>query len=91
MTDRQPSKKPLREVLNVRLDEPLAREIERIASILGSSESEAARRLLQYGIEVQRKLQADELQRPYNYTLSPEKHRFPEIKARWVEYEVDLP
>ena len=53
----------LREVLNVRLDQPLAREIQRIASAKGKTESEVARMLLSYGAEVERRLEAEGLMR----------------------------
>ena len=53
----------LRDVLNVRLDEPLAREIRRIASAQGKTESEVARTLLSYGAEVERRLEAQRLRR----------------------------
>lgn len=53
----------LREVLNVRLDQPLAREIQRIAAVRGKSESEVARMLLSYGAEVERRLEAEALMR----------------------------
>lgn len=53
----------LREVLNVRLNEPLSREIRRIATAQGKSESEVARQLLSYGAEVERRLEAQRLMR----------------------------
>lgn len=53
------------DVLNLRLDAPLAREIERIAAWRGKTESEVARELLQYGIRVERDLEAQELKRGY--------------------------
>jgi hypothetical protein len=58
----------LSEVLNVRLDQPLAREIGRIAGTQGRSESEVARDLLRYGIEVQRRLEAGHLAKPFSWT-----------------------
>jgi hypothetical protein len=51
----------LREVLNVRLDEPLSREIRRIATAQRKSESQVARQLLSYGAEVERRLEAQRL------------------------------
>lgn len=57
----------LREVLNVRLDEPLAREIARIAATWERSESDVARTLLGYGIEVVRRMQATQYQRPFSW------------------------
>lgn len=57
----------LREVLNLRLDEPLAREIARIAEGQGRSESDVARTLLGYGIEVLRRLEAERLGQPFEW------------------------
>jgi hypothetical protein len=57
----------LREVLNVRLDAPLAGEIARISATWNTSESDAARTLLGYGIEVVRRMQAAEFQRPFSW------------------------
>jgi hypothetical protein len=85
----------LREVLNVRLDEPLAREIGRIAATEGRSESEVARSLLGYGIEVARRLQADAFSRPFAWREDADDDPFPgviEIAARWrpmTEDEID--
>jgi hypothetical protein len=59
--------KKLREVLNVRLDAPLAQEIDRIAATWRQSESEVARALLGYGIEVVRRLQAEDYARPFSW------------------------
>jgi hypothetical protein len=55
----------LREVLNVRLDAPLAREIARLAVVQGRTESEVARTLLGYGVEVTRRLEARSYSRPF--------------------------
>jgi hypothetical protein len=57
----------LREVLNVRLDEPLAREIGRIAAVRGTSESDVARTLLGYGIEVVRRLEVQQYSQPFEW------------------------
>ena len=76
----------LKEVLNVRLDEPLARELARIASAEGRSESEVARTLLGYGIEVVRRLQAASFRRPFAWQETPDDEPYPgviEIEARW--------
>ena len=81
----------LKEVLNVRLDEPLARELRRIAATREQSESEVARWLLQYGIEVSRRLEAKRLSEPYEWQKEPADdpwERRPglvEIDARWRE------
>jgi hypothetical protein len=57
----------LREVLNVRLDAPLVGEIARISATWNRSESDVARTLLGYGIEVVRRMQAAEFQRPFSW------------------------
>jgi len=85
----------LREVLNVRLDEPLARELSRIAGSEGRSESDVARTLLGYGIEVARRLQAQAFERPFSWQEEPEDEPHPgiiEIQARWrpmTDEEID--
>lgn len=53
------------DVLNLRLDPSQAKEIERIAEWRGKTASEVARDLLQYGISVERDLEAQELKQPY--------------------------
>jgi hypothetical protein len=55
----------LKEVLNVRLDAPLAAELRRIATAHGRTESDVARTLLSYGVEVERKLEIQRLSRHY--------------------------
>jgi hypothetical protein len=74
----------LREVLNLRLDHALAREIRRIATDRGRTESEVARELLEYGVEVSRRLDAERFRRPYQeeYTERDEPG-FPVISATW--------
>jgi hypothetical protein len=54
------------EVLNLRIDPPLAREIQRIAARRGTSESDAARSLLSLGVDADRKIEAAHLMRPYD-------------------------
>jgi hypothetical protein len=76
----------LKEVLNVRLDEQLARELARIAATEGRSESDVARTLLGYGIEVVRRLQAASFSRPFAWQEPPDDDPYPgviEIEARW--------
>jgi hypothetical protein len=53
------------DVLNLRLDQALASEIERIAEWRQTSVSEVARDLLAFGVAVERQLEAEELRRPY--------------------------
>jgi Arc/MetJ-type ribon-helix-helix transcriptional regulator len=77
--------KKLKEILNVRLDEPLAKEIRRLAESQGRSESEVARALLGYGAEVERRLEAQRLMRHYtaHETQQPGRLR---IEAEFVPY-----
>lgn len=83
--------KKLRDVLNVRLDENLAREIRRIAATREQSESEVARWLLGYGIEVSRRLEATRLSEPFAWEVDPSDDPFDrrpgiiEIEAKWRE------
>ena len=85
----------LKEVLNVRLDEHLARELARIAATEGRSESDVARTLLGYGIEVVRRLQAASFNRPFAWQEEREDEPYPgviEIEARWrpmTDEEID--
>lgn len=87
----------LREILNIRLDEPMAREIARIAADQGRSESEAARTLLGFGIEVVRRLEVRERAEPFGWDRKEEDplNRWPttiEIEARerpMTDEEVD--
>jgi hypothetical protein len=78
----------LREVLNVRLDQPLASEIRRIALDRGQTESEVARLLLSYGVEVQRRLDSERFSRSYESEYGErDEIGHVEIQARWVEGE----
>src|SRR5438067_7289948 len=77
--------KRLKEVLNVRLDVPLAREIQRIAQAEGRSESEVARSLLGYGAEVKRRLEAQRLSGHYSSQKEERAGRV-EIHAEFVPY-----
>jgi hypothetical protein len=60
------------DVLNLRLDPGLAREIERIAEWRGKTVSEISRELLTFGVTVERQLEASELQQPYTAGRSRE-------------------
>ena len=81
----------LREVLNVRLDEPLAREVRRIAGSRGMTESEVARSLLGYGIEVSRRIEAQQLAQPFVWEEESSGENWPErpqmlvIDVSWRE------
>jgi hypothetical protein len=75
----------LKEVLNVRLDEPLAKEIRRLATAQGRSESEVARKLLDYGAEVERRLEAQRLMGHYSTQGEQPAGRI-RIEAEFVPY-----
>lgn len=86
----------LKEVLNVRLDVPLAAELRRIAGSTGQSESEVARQLMGYGVDVWRQLESQRLSRPYRYDYpsrrdddDPEPPGVLEIEARWRRATMD--
>ncbi len=83
----------LKEVLNVRLDEPLARELRRIATDKARTESEVARELLSYGVEVARRLDAQRFSKPYGSEYRDrDEIGVVEIEARWrrlTEDELD--
>jgi hypothetical protein len=85
--------KRLKEVLNVRLDVPLAQEIRRIATSRGTTESEVARDLLSYGANVARQLEADRLSESYESEYARLERRddywVVEIKARWREASLE--
>jgi len=79
------SKKPLHEALNLRIDDQLSAEIERIAGRHRKSESEVARTLLTYGVQVDRQLEAQELKRQYDSDFSDVAGRIV-IDAEFVPY-----
>jgi hypothetical protein len=89
-------KQALSDVLNVRVDEDLAREVERIAQWQGTSASEVARQLIRHGVEVERQSQASMLRLPYSWDLTKMRGRVV-IDAKWVPYtrrevwEMDFP
>ena len=81
-----PRERTYNEVLNLRVDEALSREIKRIAAHRETSESDTARLLLGWGVEAHRLMEARLLQRPYD---APEP-RYPRrlvIDARWEEFD----
>jgi hypothetical protein len=76
----------LKEVLNVRLDVPLASGIRRIATAQGRSESDVARTLLGFGVDVSRQLEAQRLARPYEVEYAEaDAHGHVSIRAEWIE------
>ena len=72
------------EVLNLRIDPALAREIERIAQRRGKSDSETARSLLALGVDADRKIEAARLNLPYDYDDS---EMIPVIAVRWEDFD----
>lgn len=78
-------KQGLKDVLNIRVDEALSREIERIAQVEGLSASEAARKLLGHGVEVQRQVEASYLRLPYTLDRDSTDGRVV-IDAAWKPY-----
>jgi plasmid stability protein len=79
------TKKPLREALNLRIDDSLASEIERIAARHGRSASEVARTLLTHGVQVDRQLEAQELRRHFEADYSDVAGRIV-IEAKFEPY-----
>lgn len=82
----QEEKKPLREALNLRIDDRLAKELDRIAAGKGESASEVARRLLGYGAEVERRLEAQKLMQHYGSEYADNVAGRIVIKAEFVPY-----
>lgn len=82
----QEEKKPLREALNIRLDDTLAKEIDRIAAANGESASVTARRLLGFGAEVERRLEAQKLMRNYEDQYPADVAGRIVIQAEFVPY-----
>lgn len=78
-------KQSLSGVLNLRVDDALSREIDRIAGVEGISASEAARKLLGHGVEVQRQVEASYLRLPYSLDRAKTAGRI-EIEAAWKPY-----
>jgi hypothetical protein len=82
-------KKTYTDVLNLRVEPALSREIKRIAAQREASESEVARMLLGWGVEAHRKMEAKVLMRPYDY-VEPEFTRMA-IDVRWEQFDPDDP
>jgi hypothetical protein len=78
-------KQQLSGVLNLRIDDALTREVDRIAQVEGTSASEAARKLLGYGVEVQRQIEASYLRLPYQLDRAATEGRHV-IEAAWKPY-----
>jgi hypothetical protein len=82
MTDKKQS---LSGVLNIRVDEALSREVDRIAKVEETSASEAARKLIGFGVEVQRQVEASYLRLPYTLDREKTEGRIV-ITAEWKPY-----
>lgn len=82
----QESKETLRGTLNLRIGDKLEAEIERIAALMGKTASETARTLLGYGVEVERRLQAQRLMRHHESELDDDVAGRIVISAEFVPY-----
>ena len=78
------------EVLNLRIDRPLADEIARIAKQRETSESDTARMMLSWGVEAHRDMEAQKLLRPYD-AQEPDRPMDIRICVRWEEIDPDDP
>jgi hypothetical protein len=78
------------EVLNLRIDEAMGKEIKRIATQQGTPESEAARSLLEWGIEAHRAKEVAVLQLPYDTDNPTDEHGDPlvlKVRAVWTQFD----
>jgi hypothetical protein len=78
------------EVLNLRIDEAMSKEIKRIAKQLDQPESETARSLMAWGIEAHRAREVALLQLPYDVENPVDRHGDPlvlRVTARWEPWE----
>ena len=85
---RMQERKKLSDTLNLRIDEALAGEVERFAKTRGTTASEAARKLIEHGVAVARKLEAQRLQSDYRLETAGYWKRpgYVEIEARYHVY-----
>lgn len=82
----QESREPLHGTLNLRIGGRLEAEIERIAGLMGKTASETARTLLGYGVEVERRLEAQRLMRHHENELADDVAGRIVISAEFVPY-----
>jgi hypothetical protein len=78
------------EVLNLRVDDAMSREIKRIATRRGTPESETARMLIEWGIEAHRAREAAMLQLRYDVETPVDEHGDPlvlRVAARWEPFD----
>lgn len=80
------------EVLNLRIDEAMSREIKRIAAIEGNPDSETARALIDWGIVAHRAREAAMLGLPYGQVTPEDRYGRPfelRITAQWIPIDLD--
>jgi hypothetical protein len=78
------------EVLNLRIDDAMGREIKRIATQEGKAESETARMLLEWGIEAHRAREVAMLELPYDKSHATDEHGEPmmlKVRAVWTPFD----
>lgn len=78
------------EVLNLRVDDAMSREIKRIAKQREAPDSETARMLIEWGIEAHRAREAALLQLRYDIGTPVDEHGDPlvlRIAARWEPFD----
>ena len=82
------------EVINLRIDEAMSAEIKRIAAQREQADSEAARMLIDWGIEAHRVKEAALLRLPYGTKAPETRHGDPmelRITAEWIAIDLDEP
>lgn len=80
------------EVINLRIDEAMSAEIKRIAAQREQADSEAARMLIDWGIEAHRVKEAALLRLPYGTKAPETRHGDPmelRITAEWIAIDLD--
>lgn len=78
------------EVLNLRIDEAMSREIKRIATQRGTPESETARALIEWGIEAHRAREVAMLRLPYDVERPVDRGGEPlvlRVQAVWESFD----
>ena len=73
--------------LNLRIDEAMSAEIKRIAHQHDTTESDAARRLIRWGIEAHRSMEASLLERPYDQANDFDWPVRMRIRTVWEEFD----
>ena len=78
------------EALNLRVDPAMSNEIKRIATQRQVPESEAARKLIEWGIEAHRAREVAMLQLPYDVDGPVDEHGDPlvlKVRAIWTQFD----